>query len=206
MRDGTKPGAGGGRPREYDPDTALGSALAVFWRKGFASSSLDELARAAGMNRPSLHAAFGDKKALYLAAIERFGQDMRDQAGAALDNPRLEDALRSYFAAAIEMYLSDPSHPKGCFVVCTAATEAPNDPDIRAALGATLDEIDRGFETRLEQAQRAGDLAPGADAAALARLLGACLHSLAVRARAGQPRANLEALSSSMVEMVRPAS
>ena len=60
-----------GRPRSFDVADALDRARAVFWNLGFAATSLDDLAAATGLNRPSLYAAFGDKHALYLAALER---------------------------------------------------------------------------------------------------------------------------------------
>ena len=59
-----------GRPRAYDPDAALKAARDVFWVKGYAATSLDDIAEATGMNRPSLYAAFGDKEAIYLAALK----------------------------------------------------------------------------------------------------------------------------------------
>ena len=51
-----------GRPRAYDPQVALARAAAVFWKAGYAGTSLDDLVAATGMNRPSLYAAFGDKR------------------------------------------------------------------------------------------------------------------------------------------------
>ena len=64
---------GRGRPRAYDPQTALLQALDVFWSTGYSGASLDSIATAAGMNRPSLYAAFGDKHALYIKALESIG-------------------------------------------------------------------------------------------------------------------------------------
>ena len=61
-----------GRPRAYDPDTALDRAMRVFWDAGFASSWLDELGAAMSMNRPSVYGAFGDKESLYLKTLERY--------------------------------------------------------------------------------------------------------------------------------------
>src|SRR5215470_9458675 len=61
-----------GRPRAFDADAALDRALKVFWRKGYEGASLSELTKAMGINRPSLYAAFGDKKALFRKALERY--------------------------------------------------------------------------------------------------------------------------------------
>jgi AcrR family transcriptional regulator len=55
-----------GRPRAYQPDIALGKALDLFRKNGFAATTLDDLSAATGMNRPSLYGAFGDKRELYI--------------------------------------------------------------------------------------------------------------------------------------------
>ena len=78
---GPQPRTPRGRPRAYDPDVALDAAIAAFWRAGYTATSLDTLSEATGMNRPSLYGAFGDKHALYLAALKRYA----DQACAAMD-------------------------------------------------------------------------------------------------------------------------
>src|SRR3954451_6934537 len=66
-----------GRPRTYDPDLALSRAMDVFWKDGFAGTSLDELSAATGMNRPSLYGAFGDKRDLYIKAYQHYRERSR---------------------------------------------------------------------------------------------------------------------------------
>src|SRR5258708_25341657 len=61
-----------GRPRAYEPDVALARAMDVFWRDGFAATSLDTISAATGMNRPSLYASFGDKRDIYVKAYQRY--------------------------------------------------------------------------------------------------------------------------------------
>ena len=66
-----------GRPRAYQPEVALGKALDLFRKDGFAATSLDDLSAATGMNRPSLYGAFGDKRGLYLKSYARYRADAR---------------------------------------------------------------------------------------------------------------------------------
>src|SRR5579862_814519 len=66
-----------GRPRAYEPDVALGKALDLFRKDGFAATSLDDLSAATGMNRPSLYGAFGDKRELYIKSYQRYRDDAR---------------------------------------------------------------------------------------------------------------------------------
>src|SRR6202521_4415529 len=63
-----------GPPRQYDPGPAPAKAAEAFWKYGYAATSLDDLAAATGMNRPSLYAAFGDKRAIYLKALAHYGK------------------------------------------------------------------------------------------------------------------------------------
>ena len=95
-----------GRPRSFDPDAVLDKARAVFWNLGYAATSLDDLAAATGLNRPSLYAAFGDKHALYLAALERSRAEATAALGAALSS---EAPLRAVLTenGAILQYLAD---------------------------------------------------------------------------------------------------
>src|SRR5215213_9859448 len=74
-------GAKRGRPRAYEPEVALGKALDLFRKDGFAATSLDELSAATGMNRPSLYGAFGDKRELYIKSYESYRKRARDRMG-----------------------------------------------------------------------------------------------------------------------------
>jgi AcrR family transcriptional regulator len=179
-----------GRPRAYDPDRAFAAVTDAFWAKGFQGASLDDLAAATGMNRPSLYAAFGDKKAMYLEVLRR----IRAQVNAGLDailgaglKPR--EALLSFYLQALPVYLSGEAGPRGCLTICTASVEAAEDADIRAALARMLDDID-GKLARLFPAKNK----------TRAQMAAAVLHSLAVRARAGQSARSLRALAEAAVE------
>ncbi|HVJ01958.1 MAG TPA: helix-turn-helix domain-containing protein [Sphingomonas sp.] len=197
MRDSTKiPPRPRGRPRKFDEAAVLRAAFERFRAQGFSSTSLDDLAEATGVNRPSLYAAFGDKKALYLAAAARVreGAERRFDTLIAADLP-MEQMLKALFLNAIEGYLTGEDGPAGCIMINTAATEAVTDPDIRAALQAFLAMEDAKVETLLRQA---GSPAP----AAHARIVAALLHSLSVRARAGEPRAALIALAKDTTALI----
>src|SRR5436190_4852003 len=141
-----------GRPRSFDPAVALKAASDAFKTGGYAATSLDDIVRATGLNRPSLYAAFGDKKSLYVAAIERLWTDIE----ASFDRLEsrelpLEETLRTMYAASIDAYLAGENGPRGCLAICTAATEAVNDADIKTALAKVLALMDArvtGFYAR----------------------------------------------------------
>ena len=194
-----------GRPREFDADRALDSAMRVFWAQGFAGTSLDHLAEAMRMNRPSIANAFGDKEDVYRLTLARFVDKMKAGAGATLANePDLRKALLAFYDAALEVYCASRGTP-GCFVFCTAPVETRAHPNVQRALGQIVAELDGLLATRFAQAQRDGDFPKGADVDAVGRLAQAVLHSLAIRARAGEPRAKLHAMAERAVRMLAAA-
>lgn len=195
-----------GRPRSYDLDEAAGSLQDVFWIDGFNAASLDKLAAAAGMNRPSLYAAFGDKQAMYLATVGRFAAHMRLAVATALDAPTLRQSLDRFYGAAIDLYTSGAGTQKGCLVLCTATVEAATNESIRGALMGVLADVDSLLTKRLLRAKNEGELSTKAKPAALARILAATLHSLAIRARSGESRRSLKRLAEDTIALTLAAS
>jgi AcrR family transcriptional regulator len=192
-----------GRPRTYQPEVALGKALDLFRKGGFAATSLDDLSAATGMNRPSLYGAFGDKRELYIKSYQRYRADAR---AAMLDIFREQSPIRSrlerIYAVALDIYLSGESGPRGCFTVMTAASEAVADPQIRAMVLEGLVELDKAFAACFRLAREKGELPASADPAVLAQLASATIHTIAVRARAQVPRAELEAIVNGAIDVM----
>jgi len=190
-----------GRPRAYDPQVALARAAEVFWKAGYAGTSLDDLVEATGMNRPSLYAAFGDKRDLYLKTLEHYRDESRALARAALaDDPPLRVLLKRFYDKALELYLADG--PRGCYSIGTAATVAAVDDGVRAFLADSMRTTDSFLTHQIGKARERGELTPGADPAALGYLATATLHTLAIRARAGLPRKELNALVDAAIEVI----
>src|SRR5258708_253410 len=171
-----------GRPRAYQPEIALGKALDLFRKDGFAGTSLDDLSAATGMNRPSLYGAFGDKRELYIKSYARYRADAR---AAMLDIFREEMPIRQrlarIYAVALDIYLSGESGPRGCFTVMTAASEAGFDPDIRAMVLEGFSELDKAFAACFRLAKVKGELAASADHVELVQRASAPSHTIARR-------------------------
>ncbi|MGE8485274.1 MAG: TetR/AcrR family transcriptional regulator [Pseudomonas sp.] len=197
-------GKGRGRPRAYDPQTALQQALGVFWNTGYSGASLDSIATAAGMNRPSLYAAFGDKHALYIKALEQYWESASAAMQEALTDKdlTLEQALMGFYEGQLSIYFSGEGQPRGCFAIGTATTEAVEDSAIREVLADRLSRLDADLETRLRAAVSAGELKDDVDPAALAVLASSLLHSISIRARAGTSRTELTELARNAVNVI----
>ncbi len=187
-----------GRPRSFDPDKALANAGERFRSGGFAGTSLDDLAEATGLNRPSLYAAFGDKRAMYLAALDRTyarlvrAFDSLDGAGLPL-----RQSLEAMFRWTIDGYLTGERGPAGCVVVSTAATAAVTDDEVRSRLNAFLALEDERI-TALLAARSVNDAAPKA------RLIASVLHSLSTRTRAGASKQELDTIAADCIDLIAP--
>ncbi len=187
-----------GRPRAYQPEIALGKALDLFRKDGFAATSLDDLSAATGMNRPSLYGAFGDKRELYIKSYARYRADAR---AAMLDIFRDEQPIRQRLQRIYAVALDS-----GCFTVMTAASEAVADPEIRAMVLEGFSELDKAFAACFRVAQEKGELMPSADPVVLSQLASATIHTIAIRARAHVPRKELEAIVKGAIEVMCGAS
>jgi AcrR family transcriptional regulator len=192
-----------GRPREYDPDRALASAEHTFWKRGYAGTSLDDLAAATGMNRPSLYAAFGDKRSLYLKTLERYREQVRAKALELLaDEPPLRVYLERFYEAALDIYFAGAKPVRGCYSIGTAATEAAVDPAVRAFLAQSIRATDTFLSGLIRQAQERKEIAADCDPEALAQIATATLHTLAVRSRAGHSRQELSNLAAAVIDSI----
>lgn len=191
-----------GRPRRYEHATALDAALATFWSKGFAGTSLDDLASAMGMNKPSIYAAFGNKDALYAAAVERYVQTLGRGYLEPLHRGRtLAADLDGFYASVIEV-VSGAHGPHGCIVACTLPAEAESTPAARELLADALGRIDAAVRQRLARAVEQGELPRDTDLRTQAQLVTSGMIALSLRARAGAPKRDLTRLARAFVAAV----
>ncbi|QEZ92242.1 TetR/AcrR family transcriptional regulator [Proteus sp. CD3] len=176
-----------GRPRRYDSDAALEKIMALFWRKGFTATSMDDLVIETQMNKPSLYAAFGNKAALYEKAIERFNHIASTRYRHELEKQSLQDCvterIKRYLISAIHFY-TDSEGLAGCMVLSTAVSEV-EDPAIKTMLNQVINAQTQQVEDALQEALEAGELKEGTDIHAIALGVVALLHSISLRARAG---------------------
>lgn len=183
-----------GRPRAYDPGAALKAARDMFWLKGYAATSLDDIVGATGMNRPSLYAAFGDKEAIYLAALKMQGELLVAQVAAACAlQIKIKAFATLFFERCIDSYLQGAAGARGCFLVGTALTESLTRGDVGDVVRDAFGRVDDLLEQRFRQARKAGEIDKGADPRALAHVVSSTMHQMAIFARSGESRAKLEA-------------
>ena len=191
-----------GRPRGFAPEEVLQRVRDVFIEKGFTGASLDELSEAAGLNRPSLYAAFGDKEQLYIHTLRHYGQHGVAGIDAIFGGKGpIDKRLGQVFKGAIDIYTAPP-YPRGCMIVGTAAVEAPTRPKIAAAASELLQATEDAFERAFARAVAEGELAAEPLPSARARMAGAALDTLAIRARLGTKPTELRAYAASLIPVI----
>jgi len=195
-----------GRPKQYDPEEAIGNALQVFWTRGYAGTSLAGLSRAMRMSRTSLNAAFGDKRAIYALTLTGFREEMLEIVlKFAHSEEPTGDALVELFRRATQVYAGIAGKPTGCPIVCTAPAEAGVDPEIRRLFHTFLLDFDQALSlVLLSHLSVAAPLRPLSDeeASNRGRMAAAVLQSLALRSRAGESSATLERFARFASELI----
>ncbi len=180
-----------GRPRAFDIDRALDRALKVFWRKGYEGTSLPDLTRAMGINRPSLYAAFGNKEALFRKAIDRYVDGPASHARQALQEPTARAVVERLFLGSIDL-VTDSRNPRGCFLVQSALACGNTGDSVRREMVKRRAAHEASLRDRFQRAISEGDLPRRADASDLARYVVTVSHGMAVQAASGASRDELK--------------
>jgi len=183
-----------GRHREYDEEKVLDAALCVFWRKGYEGTSYADLTEAAGVERPALYSAFGNKEALFRRVLERYSERFMTHIPEALQLPTAREVAAHLLYRSIEINTRFPDH-QGCLGINGAMAGADESEAVRQALIDFRAAGEVQLRERLERAKAEGDLPENAKPAALAAFLMAVLHGMAVQAKAGFSREMLEAVA-----------
>ena len=155
------------------------------------------------MNKPSIYAGFGDKKALYMKAIGLYRSLSRRNIEGALEAaPTLAEGLRQVARNAIASYVRGDFGPRGCFLVGTAVTEAASEPEVKRALDESVKEMEAVFAERFAKAQAAGVATLPGSPQILAHMASDVIYGVALRARAGQSREDLVAASDAAMSLI----
>lgn len=176
------PGPRRGRPRGFDVDAATVAALGLLWKRGYDATSIDDLVAATGLNPSSLYGAFGSKRGVFEAALERYDREMDAVLAPLAAGPDGLDAVLA-FLDQVRAAVADPGSP-GCFMVNTTIELAPRDPDIAVRTRAYQDRIHRSLRAALARAGERGEIDP-ATVDDRARLAQASLYGVFVAARGG---------------------
>jgi AcrR family transcriptional regulator len=184
-----------GRPREFDRDAALEAAMFLFWRKGFAATSMNDLCDAMGISSPSLYAAFGSKEALYLEAVEHYvrtqGPPVWDKLA---EGTTARAGIENLLIAWTESLPKSRATPAGCMALLAAVGDEWPAAIVRVVKKVRLEMLGT-LRSRLEAAVADGELPASTDIDGLSRFYLGVFQGMAVQAKDGATQTELRAVA-----------
>jgi AcrR family transcriptional regulator len=184
-----------GRPRTFDPDSALRQALDLFWERGYEGTSLNDLAEAMGIASASIYACFGSKEDLFRKVMALYATTSGEPPRRALrEQPTARAAVHAMLRATADQ-VTGPDTPHYCMLILAAPTGAVENHAVREFLADRRRGQLSAIKDRLARGVTDGDLtAPTASLDAIARYYTTVVQGLSVQARDGATRAELEAV------------
>jgi len=179
------------RIKEFDQDKALVQALDLFWEQGYEHTSVQDLVNHLGIGRGSMYNAFGDKRSLFLAALDHYLKYGVARVRSILEAEPAPKAMERLFEGFIDEIVND-ERQRGCFVVNLNTELAPRDPDVAARLKANQQEIIELFRQTMNSAQKQGAVPTTKDTLALAEFFYNTLVGMRVAARNNPDRETLK--------------
>lgn len=182
---------GPGRPREFDLDSALESAVCVFKQRGYHATSISDLAEGMGLSTGSIYKAFKDKRGIFLAAYDRMTQQRTAEMRSLLELPvngreMLRQALMHYVEQS-----SSAQGRQGCLVVATAVELSSLDEEIAERVAHTFRQRQQALAEMVERGKSDGSIAARIDSADAARMLFCLQQGMHVLGKAGAERNDL---------------
>lgn len=172
-----------GRPKQFDPDVAVEQAMQVFWAKGYAGTTPQDLVDALGIGKGSLYNAFGSKRELFDRALQRYRQYQAEAIAEQLERPGpVKERLAAGLRFLVESNLHD-EQPRGCLAVNTATELAGVDAGATEQVRRSFDRTELAFRTAIDEGQRTGEIDAALDARSVASLLLAATVGMQVLAR-----------------------
>lgn len=190
------------RPREFDRDAALEKAIDLFWAKGFAATSTDDLQRAMGIGRQSLYNAFGDKRRLYLEALRAYQRRTIGGHVERLTSPASAlDGIRDLLVGLTPA--DDCRRALGCMGVGSVGEFGTTDPELVEMRQKIVPVLGERLAERIREGQAKGEIDPSLDAADAAGFVQMTMTGLQVAARGGAGADSLNDLARFSIDRLR---
>ena len=173
-----------GRPLSFSRDEVLDLAISEFRRSGYDGATMDKLAEAMGITKPSIYRAFGDRKSLYRAAIKKYGANISVYWRSSSERQAtLKDYIETFLDDAVTWFVSDLNGIRGCLMLSTMS-HATVDEDLMEDLRWLITSMEEEVATYIKD-RYPSELSTAGTATQISLLLVSFSHSLATRARAG---------------------
>ena len=183
-----------GRPREFDIEDVVRDAMNVFWTRGYHATSLPDLLEGTGLSRGSLYKAFGDKKSLFLKALDCYAEAGLKELGDTLATAgSVKEAIRSALTIYVPLSAGDTGR-RGCMVMATAAEMLPHDAEVGACVQNTFRRIQTLLVAAVQRGQSSGEITTDHDARGIARFLVCQIEGMRLLGKVGATRQEMAAV------------
>ena len=179
-----------GRPLSFDREQATQQAMLLFWEHGYEATSLNDLTAALNVTPSSIYSAFGDKKGLFLATVQRYLSGPVKSESIIQEAATAQEAASGLLRAAAIGFTGE-STPRGCLLASSAISCSAMAQDVKLALAGLRKAIEARLRDKIKRSIKEHSLPPAADAAALAAHTMAVIQGMSTLARDGASRATL---------------
>lgn len=191
------------RAKSFDEDAVLDRAARLFWARGFEGTSISDLEEDLGLGRQSLYDTYGDKRALFLKALDRYGQWNRSGPLEPLLAPDASlPALRRYFDGLVE-FLAAGEARRACLMTNSILEFDRDDTAVMAKCSANQEAVLGALEIAVERARQCGEISEELEVAEVSRMLMSQVYGLAVLSKTGMPKGDLRALARQLLDCLR---
>ncbi len=180
-----------GRPRTFDPDTALSKALDLFWAQGYAATNTRDLVKTMGVSWQSLYNTFGNKHDLFLQALRRYDHETLERTRTVLEASDTPLANLQRLVRLWGTHVTTPAF-QGCFMNNTVAELGARDEAVASIAQTHFQKFETLLKTALERAVADGSIREDANTEALARFLVGTSQGLIVLGKAGAPAETID--------------
>ncbi|MBB6255204.1 TetR/AcrR family transcriptional regulator [Nitrospirillum iridis] len=191
------------RPRAFDEGVALSAAIDGFWAQGYGAAGTRDLAARMGLTTASFYNAFGDKRGLFLKALDQYLVETLRQRIARLDPLPPREAVAGFVADVVERSLADPQR-RGCMLINAALDVTAQDPEIRDKVAGGMEQIRAFFQRHVQAGQADGTISTAQSAEDLARLFLGVVLGIRVMARLHADRDQLEGMARPVLALLTP--
>lgn len=186
----------------FDRAEALDRAMALFWRKGYANTSIEDLVTETGVSRYGLYGLYGDKRGLFVAALDLYCDRQTDAFLRSLEAPGARLANVREFFAAMSGFLQEPAASAGCLVCNSAVEFAGADKTVAERLAQHFERVEAAFFEALARAKAAGEIGTAAEPRALAIYLSGIAQAAFIQLRAGASATKVETFLSTALTVI----
>jgi TetR/AcrR family transcriptional repressor of nem operon len=190
-----------GRPKSFDQQVALQAATDLFWRRGYAATSLDDLLGVMSLSKSSFYAEFNSKEALYRACLKNYQKMVVFH----LDQVRSgASSLRSFLDAIFQEAIDDATSgdPKGCLIVNSAVEFGQHKAQFTEDVRVALEAVQKAFESAIQIAVRNGEYATTSSPKLLAKAITTLMSGVRTMIKGGMPTKDAKAVTQKVLDSI----